>query len=395
MSRSSGSTGPASSGGVRAGERPERRSPDLHVTPDASSRPSAGGVVVYRVGKQRVDSIDEHSRRLVRALVDAGHPATYVPDGLAAVRRARSRPDWILLQYMPFSYGRWGVAPGLIRDAIALKRTTGARLGVLVHEAWIAMTDWRSCLLGGYQRLQLRSLMRVADAIAATTQPVAEALGGGAVHVPVGSNITPTAIARDVARSRLGIDDELVVTLFGRGHPHRALEHAEEALGALVARQGADTLRVFNLGVDAPALQVPSGLRVDTPGELPAESVSLHLRASDLLLMTFTDGVSTRRTTLMAGLAHALPVIGLRGTSTDGMLLRHPEALVLTPAGDRDAFARAVLDITADPARLRSTGTAARALYANNFDWPAAVQRLLSALNQPDGGSSHSPRAEA
>ena len=327
--------------------------------------------------------------------MDAGHPATYAPNGLRAVRRAGSRPDWILLQYMPFSYGRWGVAPGLIRDAIALKRTTGARLGVLVHEAWIAMTDWRSCLLGGYQRMQLRSLLRVADAIAATTESVTRALGGRAVHVPVGSNITPSAMTRNAARSQLGIDDELVVTLFGRGHPHRALEHAEEALGALVARQGADTLRVFNLGVDAPALQVPSGLRVHTPGELPAESVALHLRASDLLLMTFTDGVSTRRTTLMAGLAHALPVVGLRGTSTDRMLLCQPEALVLTPMGDRDAFARAVLDITADPARLQRAGTAARALYANNFDWPAAVRRLLPALGQADEDPSRSTRAEA
>lgn len=356
------------------------------MTPRVVSSASPGGVIVYRP-KHAMDAIDEYSRRLVDALVDSGHPATYVPDGLPAVRRAVAKPAWILLQYMPFSYGRWGIAPDLVRDAVALKRATGAMLGVMVHEAWVPMNDWRTCLIGAYQRVQLRALLLVADVTVVATESLVGMFDGRAVHVPVGSNITPNATNRGAARSELGIRDELVVTLFGTGHPHRALEHAEEALAALVARRGASLLRVFNLGAGARPLKVPSELRVDTPGELPAEDVSLHLRASDLLLMTFTDGVSTRRTTLMAGLAHALPVVGLRGVSTDGVLLSHPEALVLTPVGDRRAFAKAVLEITRDREHLEAAGRAAWALYANNFDWPVAADRLMAALGRAHGRS--------
>ena len=331
-----------------------------------------------------MDAIDEHSRRLVHALVESGHPARYVAGDLSAVRRATTRPAWILLQYMPFSYGRWGVAPGLIRDAIALRRATGATFGVMVHEAWIAMDDFRTRLIGAYQRAQLRSLLLVADVVLVVTESFVETLGGRGVHVPVGSNITPAAISPDAARSALGIHDELVVTLFGTGHPHRALEHCEEALDALAAKRGADAIRVLNLGAGAAPLRVPGEIRIDTPGELPAADVSLRLRASDLLLMTFTDGVSTRRTTLMAGLEHGLPVVGLRGASTDEMLLSRPDALVLTPVGDRHAFTQAVLDITADRARLAAAGRAASELYAHHFDWPVAANRLMTAFAHVD-----------
>lgn len=96
--------------------------------------------------------------------------------------------------------------------------------------------------------------------------------------------------------------------------------------------------------------------------------------------MTFTDGVSTRRTTLMAGLAHGLPVVGLSGTSTDTVLRRHPEALILTPVGDREAFARAVLAITSNVACLAAAGRAAQELYATEFDWPVIARRLMAVL---------------
>lgn len=335
-----------------------------------------------------MDAIDEHSLRLVHALVESGHPARYVAGDLSAVRRAGTRPTWILLQYMPFSYGRWGVAPVLVRDAIAVKRTTGAMLGVMIHEAWVPMNDWRTRLIGAYQRVQLRSLLLVADAIIVTTESLGRNFGGRAVHLAVGSNITPNAMTRVTARSKLGIGDELVVALFGTGSPHRALEHAEEAITALAAERGAGTVRVLNLGAGAARLRVPCEVRVNAPGALPAEDVSLHLRASDLLLMTFADGVSTRRTTLMAGLAHGLPVIGLHGISTDEVLLMHPEALMLTPVGDCGAFVQAVLDITANPERLEVAGRAARQLYANQFDWPVAAHRLMKAFGQDPEPSS-------
>lgn len=337
------------------------------------------GLVVYRK-THSLDAIDEYSRRLVEAMGDVGHSAAYVPDGLPLLRRGGHDPAWILLQYMPFSYGRWGFAPKLVRDAITLKRTTGALFGVMVHEAWVAMDTWRTGVMGAYQRLQLRSLLLIADVIFVSTGYLRAALGSRAVHVPVGSNITPIAKPRHEARRELGIADEFVVALFGTGNPHRVLKHPEAAISGLAAVRGAAKLRVFNLGAGAGPLQVPSEVRVDTPGGLPAHDISRHLLASDVLLLSFSDGISTRRGTLMAGLAHGVPVVGLRGISTDDVLTAHPEAVVLTPVGDPVAFADAVLALTGDPQRLEQTGRAGAALYAECFDWPVIAERVTTVL---------------
>lgn len=348
---------------------------DLALT----DREAGAGLVVYRAS-DAVDAIATYARLLVEALRGAGAPAQYVGDGLSAVRRRGERPPWILLQYMPFNYGRWGFAPRLVSDAIAVRRRAGATLVVMVHEAWVAMEDWRSTVMGAYQRVQLRSLLRVADASTVSTEALAKTLGGGAVHVPVGSTITPVATTAEAARERLGLAGELIVALFGRGHPSRALDYAEAAIAAIAREQPSRRLIVLNLGSGTPALDLPGGVEVQTPGRLEEAELSLRLRASDVLLLPFTDGVSTRRTTLMAALAHGLPVVGLRGERSDAVLIEHRDALTLTPVGDRGAFARAAVELVFDRERLRASGEAGRRLYAECFDWPVAARRVLSVL---------------
>ena len=336
----------------------------------------ASGLVVYR-NTGGVDAIAEHSRRLVAALAGAGLAAQYVDDGLASARRRVAGPPWVLLQYNPFSFGHWGVAPGLIGDALLLRRA-GALFALFVHEPWSDRYDWRSTLMSAYQRVQLRALLRAADVVMATTEGRAQMLRRDALHVPVGTNITPVDTTASAARARLGISSELVVALFGTGHPSRALGDAEVAIDALAERGGVGSVRVLNLGRGAPPLAVRAGVKVDTPGQLDAAELSWRLSASDVLLLPFTDGVSTRRTTLMAGFAHGVPIVASRGADTDELLIRHPDALVLTPPGG--GFARAVADLTADRSRLHAVGAAGRRLYDSHFDWPITARRVASAL---------------
>jgi glycosyltransferase involved in cell wall biosynthesis len=337
------------------------------------------GLVVYR-NVRAASAIDEYSRHLVRALRAAGEVAEYTDRGLGPVARLERAPRWILLQYNPNSFGRRGFAPALVRDAYALRRRwPGTRFALMVHEAWEAMTDWRSTAAGLYQRAQLRALLRLADPVLVSREALVRELPVNAVHLPVASNITPVTGTRERAREHLDIAGQLVVTLFGTGHPSRALDHAVAAIEALRDRHGAAGLRVLNLGRGAPPLDVD--VTVDTPGELDAEAVSLRLRASDLLLLPFYDGVSTRRGTLMAGLAHGIPIVGLRGDNTDGVLLHHHDAMVLTPVGDLRAYARAVVALSADPERRRATGRAGRRLYAAEFDWPVLAARVSALLS--------------
>jgi glycosyltransferase involved in cell wall biosynthesis len=332
-----------------------------------------------------MDAIDEYSRRLVYALCDTGVPARYVADGLSSARLQVADPRWILVQYNPFAYGHWGVAPGLIREAFMFRRRTGVPLAVSVHEAWVDTDDrgrarWRSALMGAYQHAQLASLMRVADVVMAATQVLVRKVGHDAIYVPVGSNITPLAITRDDAREQLDLGDELVVSLFGGDRPDRALEYATAAIELLAKAKGPGAVKVLNLGLGAPQLDISPEIAVDTPGHLEADELSVRLRASDVLLLPFFDGLSTRRTTLMAGLAHGLPIVGLHGPGTDDILTGCPEALTLTPVGDINAYAHATLRLANHPDRLRASGESGHQLYTKHFDWSITASRVAAAL---------------
>ncbi len=341
----------------------------------------SAGVVVYR-RRSGIDAIDQYSRHLVAFLTDSGFDATYVAEGIDALPIRRPVPDWVLLQYNPFRYGRAGVAPRLLNDLRRLRRRWPVPLAVMVHEAWIDMTDAKSTAIGAWQRAQLRLLLHDADAVMASTEGLAAELGGAALHVPVGSNIRPVRSSRAAARAALGLDGRRVLMLFGRDHPSRVLEHAEAAIAAVAQALGAHGITVLNLGGDAPAIHVPPGVELRTTGALAPDDVSLHLWAGDLALLPFTDGVSTKRGTLMAALAHGVAVLGERGASTDTILTKAVDALELTPAGDRSAFARAAARLAAAPARLLQLGAAGRALYEARFDWPVISAQVGAVLER-------------
>ena len=339
----------------------------------SSDHATQPGLVVYQ-DTGGVDAIEEYSQRLVRALCDIGTPARYAGD-LRSLSRTAGEAPWILLQYNPLSYGRWGFAPMLVCNAIALRTRTRGRLILSVHEPWVESCDWRSALMSGYHRVQLRPLLAMSDAIVTMTDALADVLGRGAVPVPVGTTVTPVDGTAAAARELLELRGRFVVALFGRGHPSRALDYAEKAIADLSRTAVGERLSVLNVGNLAPELTLPPHIDIRTLGHLDPITLSHALRASHLLLLPFTDGVSTRRTTLMAALSHGVPVAGLVGRNTDAVLARS-DALVLTKMGDRDAFSHAVAELAIDTVRLRELGAAARRLYLAEFDWPVIARRV-------------------
>lgn len=369
------------SGGIGVLGRKAVRGPAAARAECSHDDADRAGFVTYLHNREpdAVDAIHDYSRHLTRALCEVGTPAAYVDGGLHAILAGTTCPPWILLQYNPNSYGRRGWAPGLVRDALGVRRRwPQVRLVLTVHEAWVDIADLRTAVMATYQRAQLRALLRIADS-AFVTRATLE-LGARSAHLPVASNIAPAAATRQEARARLGLGDELVVALFGRANPDRLLDHAACAIAAICEHCGPAGVHVMNLGRDAPAIAVPTGVRTSRPGGIDSEQIALRMRASDLLLLPFSDGASTRRTTVMAGLAHGLPIVGLNGPNTDPILLDHPDAIVLTPVADRTAFAHAAVALAGDPERRRLMSAAGRHLYEREFDWPILARRLSQAL---------------
>jgi Methyltransferase domain len=350
------------------------------------ARPRDGIWIVYPSSGPH-DAIAQHAAGLERELTRHGISARYRSAGARAlVRRALARRDaWLFLEYMPYAYGRWGAAPGLVAAALVVRLVPGGpRLAVLVHEAPIPGAGWRTRLMRTWQRGQLRVVAVLTEQGFGSTQGnqrLLERLNGRtrARHLPSPSNVPYAGVPRDVARRRLGIPgDRLAVVIFGGRHPSRALQHLEAAL-AEVSRSGRPCT-LINLGADAPSLDVPAAMTVIRPGPADAATLSTHLSAGDLYLAPFHDGTSTRRTTFAAALAHGLPVVGTDGAQTDGLLRARPAACRLTPAADVGAFAAAAADLAASPELREELSRGGLALSAQALSWEATGATVVGAL---------------
>lgn len=293
----------------------------------------------------------------------------------------------VVLQYNPFNFGRWGFAPWLPKKLWQLRRLSPRiRIALMAHEMYVPVRDWRTALMGAWQRAQLVVVRALSDVVFSSVGLWADRLRAGrprrrVYHLPVASNLPDMRHARSGMRARLGADERTVVLAsFGTNHPDRLPDYIRTATAA-VAATGVGTI-LLNLGADVPLVEAGPDVRVLTPGRLEDEEVAAYLAAADIFLAPLHDGVSTRRTTMMAALQHGLPVVGTDGELTDDTLRQEQDALRLIPVGDRDSFAQAASELAADPASRTRRGAEARLLYERRFDWPVLSARLLAALRE-------------
>lgn len=302
----------------------------------------------------------------------------------------RTGADELALQYNPFSYGHWGVAPGLLAELLAARRRGALRrLVLVVHEPFVVLPGLRYTLMGAVQRRQLGALMRLADVVLATSQAWLAVLdsvspGRRVVVMPAGTNMPDKRAERAAARAALRTSaDTLVVSTFGMTHPQQLVGHVAAALE--VALQDGHEIVFVSLGHAPDELPIRHPrLRTVRPGPQDAAELARLLAASDLFLAPYSDGVSTRRTTLMAALQHGLCVVSTGGKD------RHPAlckpALALAPVSDRAAFAALTRALASDAAARRSCGLAARALYERHYSWEAIAEHFVRAIERPRPG---------
>ena len=364
-----------------------------------------GGDVYFVVSG---DGVRDYSLRLTQALHENGlawadlfwwSPAgtwTKTPGDRDELQPSVSREVWrelagydaLIVQYDVFRYGRSGFVPWLPARLLRLKRTAPRiRIGVMFHELHLPFHTWRWQVKKAWQRVQHVGFRLQADVLFASVEPWVAELARRwprrpAVHLPVGSNLPDRRQARETERLRLGAGPEtIVMTAFGTDDsPWRLYGYTAHAVNG-VARAGRPVL-FLNLGGNTPELRgLDAGIRVLRPGFLPADALAGMIAATDIFLAPFADGVSTRRTTVMAALQQGVTVLGTSGGATDRALRTASDAVRLTYVTDADAFAAAALNLAREPGRRLQMGAAARALYAQCFDWPVTARRALAALS--------------
>jgi glycosyltransferase involved in cell wall biosynthesis len=154
----------------------------------------------------------------------------------------------------------------------------------------------------------------------------------------------------------------------------RLLKRDSNRIGLLLGRGGPEFLDRF--AVMNPAL----ASQLTAPGELPPSSLALYLRKCDVLLQPFPDGVTTRRTSAMAGFANAVPVATNLGALSEPFW-QEAKWLQVSPGPDPVGLSAAAETLLAlDPAERHAMAQAAAALYHQRFSIEQTISRLRTCL---------------
>jgi glycosyltransferase involved in cell wall biosynthesis len=315
-------------------------------------------------------------------------PGHFGPPALAAITRAvRASPDsTVLVQYVPHAYGFKAMNLPFCLWLYSIRR---AGLTVMFHEVAFPMgpaQPLRHNLLGAVTKLMARLVSRSATRImvaSARWQEILSQLGATApiTWLPIPSNIAVDDNAPATASWHLRCTGPggLLAGHFANYSDYSA-EQLSQIVPALLGEHR--ELSLLLLGANSQELRrrllrVNPHLagRLHATGVLAAQELSWALAACDLMVQPYPDGISTRRTSTSALLAHGRAIITTNGIATEP-LWRESSAVAMAPA-DSPGRLRGVIDqMILNDAMRRQHQRSAQMLYDKRF----ALRHTLAAL---------------
>jgi glycosyltransferase involved in cell wall biosynthesis len=148
----------------------------------------------------------------------------------------------------------------------------------------------------------------------------------------------------------------------------------ENARASVVCSGDGSETFVERLAAAVPAVKG----RVRATGRLPSSDAAAVLMGCDVLLQPYIDGVTTRRTSVMAGLINARPVVTTTGHLTEAVW-SETRAVALAPSGDARAIADSVGTLLADDDARAALAARGEKTYRERFSLTHTIVALRRA----------------
>jgi glycosyltransferase involved in cell wall biosynthesis len=337
----------------------------VHVWCPGTADSTTGALHIH----QLPDVFGSGSRRMLEAAFSAVPGCVvleYVPNALGArganvpfclwlLRMRRLDIDVRVMFHEPYFYFAWdrpwrnGLA--LIQRAMAALLIRASRI------TYVSTLAWVRCLTP----LGMSSM---------TEAPIPATI---ATHAP------DDCVARWRSRFTREHSDALIVGHFGTFGEHvgdevmrvfpRILDGVPAARAVFIGRGGEAFAAAF--AAREPALAP----RVSATGTLSQADAAAALRACDLVVQPFPDGVTTRRTSIMAALANEVAAVTTDGALTEATW-RQSRGVTLAPASDGPAVAAAAIALLHDARETAAVAARGLRLYQARF----ALEHTLDAL---------------
>ena len=307
----------------------------------------------------------------------------------------RLNPAVVLVHYVPQLHGWNGAKPFFSMLLLALS-WKGYRIVTVAHEISAPFGPSPKLMLWAtIHQLVFRPILAASRRIILTTTTRRDLLqrwfprrSGDFHQIPISSTIP--VISVDAAnprklREQLRISpEELVISTFGSviGPATTRLER----LFTWCIAEG-KPVRFVVMGKAGEALRrrlahCPEICeRMIVTGPLGHDTVSGYLSISDVYVVFFPDGASTRRTSLMVGLAHGVPTISNAGILTDS-LLKSSGAIYFVDSLTEEGEIRGLRRLSMDPELRNHLGKRGQAFYEEHFSWEKTRASYVRVLQE-------------
>ena len=300
-------------------------------------------------------------------------------------------PRRLLVQWVPHAYGNRSLNVGFCRW-IRQRGRLGDVVDLMVHEPFLGFREGtiRQDAAAVVQRGMIAALLSVARRVWVAIPGWVEVLRPWTLTrdvsfcwLPVPSNVPVVQDPGEVMalRARIAGDSTFVIGHFGT-YGDQICRDLQAVLPAVLDQLPDSHVLLLGRGGEAfaehlRARTTRAAHRITASGGVASAKVSLYLQACDLLVQPYVDGVSSRRGTMMAALAHGVPTVTTTGRLTE-RLWASSGATRLVAADDMKALAGAVVELAGDAGGRERYATAARALYGTHFDLSRTVTALRS-----------------
>jgi glycosyltransferase involved in cell wall biosynthesis len=315
-------------------------------------------------------------------------PDVFGPQSRASLAEAwHAAPGTVLVQYVPNALGRRGTNIAFCRWLLA-ERRRGRDIRVMFHEPYFYFTrrrPWRNAVAIA-QRVMAALLVRSATQLYYSSENWHDYLrpygaGDRGTVLPIPATIPGSAQSARIQefRREFAAAGASVVGHFGTFGEHvggellavlpRLLTENGGVHVALIGRDGERFRRELVRRMPA------SADRLHATGEIAAADVAAAMRACDLLFQPYPDGVTTRRTSVMAGLRNGVATVSTEGVLTE-RIWRETGAVVLAGRGQAGAAVAGIRRLLDDAAARQSQGARGRDAYVRHFAMALTIARL-------------------
>ena len=307
----------------------------------------------------------------------------------------RNADNRLLVQYVPAVFGRRGTNLPFCRWLLS-RRHAATDVRVMFHEPYLYL-HWRPdhIVTAFTQRAMAAILLDAATHLYLSTDTWRRYLARlrpgairNAVTLPIPSAIPRVNAAQAVRATRsmsLG-GAACLVGHFGSYGDHIApllreafkdLLSSDSRIAGLCTGSGSD-LFVRHMIARYPDLRG----RLVATGRASAGDISVQLQACDVLMQPYPDGVTTRRTSVMAGLANGCAVATTLGKLTE-KVWQAAGCVALAPARDTAALAHVVRELLADSGAREQLRRQSLTAYETYFALRHTIHALRSECAEP------------